>query len=365
MALFNRRRPIRRPAEPLAPVLDPAGWTNDEVSRADDWVHRISADEIGDLDRAVALVERRGLPIADVTRDDFALPVLAPTLAAIRDELLEGRGFALLRGVPVHRYTRLQSAIAFWGMGIHLGVPVSQNAKGHLMGHVTYFTEANDASGRRYYSKDVLPWHCDGVVDVIGLLCLHPAKSGGESAIVSSVTVHNAMLERRPDLVAAFAKPFPHDRYGEIPVGAKPFYEMPMFTYHSGYFSASYHGFQGTTRPHPGVPPRSPEVDEAIALFDQLASKLCFTMTFQQGDVQWLHNHVIVHSRKTAVEDYPEPERKRHLLRLRMMTPGGRPLSPAYLAWEGIDRDGVVPDRRHSGAVLAPGTVLRVPLEPE
>ena len=364
MALLHRSRPARRVARPLEPVIDPAGWTRDEVAASDDWQFPMSDAEIAELDGAVAAVEARGIPIAEITRNDFPLPLLAPKLAAIRDELLEGRGFALQRGVPVHRYTRLQSAIAFWGMGIYLGDPVSQNAKGHLMGHVTHFTESNDTSGRRYYSADILPWHCDGVVDVIGLLCLHPAKSGGESAIASSVTIHNAMLERRPDLVAAFAKDFHRNRYGEIPPGAEPSYAMPLFMYHEGYFSASYHGFQGTTRHHDGVPPRPPEIDEAIALFDQLATELCFTMTFRQGDIQWIHNHVVVHSRKTAVEDYPERERKRHLLRLRMMTPGGRPLSPSYFAWEHRTPDRIAPGQRHTGAVMAPGQVLSVPLEP-
>lgn len=364
MALLHRPRPARQPARPLQPVIDPAGWSSDEVARTDEWIFRMSEAEVAELDRAVADIEARGIPVADVQRSDFPLPLLGPKLAAIRDELLEGRGFAVQRGVPVHRYTRLQSVIAFWGMGIYLGVPVSQNAKGHLMGHVTHFTDANDASGRRYYSADILPWHCDGVVDVIGLLCLHPAKSGGESAIASSVSIHNAMLERRPDLVAAFARPFHRDRYGETPEGAAPSYAMPLFMYHDGYFSASYHGFQGTTREHAGVPPRPPEVDEAIALFDALASEMCFTMTFQQGDVQWINNHVVVHSRKTAVEDYPERERKRHLLRLRMMTPGGRPLSPAYFAWEDVQPDQIEPGRRHSGAVLRPGITFSIPLEP-
>ena len=122
---------------------------------------------------------------------------------------------------------------------------------------------------------------------------------------------------------------------------------MPMFMFHDGCFSASYHGFQGTTRRHAGVPPRPPEVDEAIACFDQLASELCFTMTFRQGDIQWLHNHVIVHSRKTAVEDYPEPNRKRHLLRLRIDDARRPAASPHYFAWEGGGR---IPGRRHSGA---------------
>lgn len=352
-----------RTALRLQPVVDPAGWNAGELARSTDWLYRLNAAEIADLDRAVAEIEARGLPLAGVRREQFALPVLSPALDAMRAELLDGRGFVLMRGVPVHRYTRLQSAIAFWGIGTYLGEPTSQNAQGHLLGHVIDTAgDADDPAGRGYYTAKMLPFHCDGVVDTVGLLCLQPAKSGGASAVCSTVTLYNTMLERRPDLVAVLSEPIYRDRKDEVPPGADPYYPLPVFNFHGGYLSTCYGNITSAQR-FPDVPRLSPELKEALASFDALARELCLTMEFQQGDVQLLNNFVIAHSRISAVEDYPEPERKRHLLRLRLMTPSGRPLPASFFAFENIPPEHA-PNRRHSGSILASGTVLTVPLEP-
>src|SRR5580704_15494165 len=125
---------------------------------------------------------------------------------------------------------------------------------------------------------------------------------------------------------------------------------MPIFNYHDGYLTTNYQGGNiRSARRFAELPRHSPELTGGLDLFSDLARELCFTMEFQRGDLQWLNNHVIVHSRITAVEDYPEPERKRHLLRLRMMTPGGRPLPPAFFAHENLPSENIVPSRRPSG----------------
>jgi hypothetical protein len=345
------------------PVIDPAGWTSAEMERSGDWLYRLNDAEVADLDRAVAVIEDGGLPLIDVRREHFPLSVLGTVLDAMRAELVNGRGFVLIRGVPVHRYTRLQSAIAFWGIGTYLGEPTSQNAEGHLLGHVIDTAGApDDPATRGYYTAKMLPFHCDGVVDTVGLLCLQAAKSGGASAVCSTVTLYNTMLERRPDLVAALSEPLYRDRKDEVPPGAEPYYLLPVFTFYDGHLSTCYGNITSAQR-FPELPRLSPLVIEALQMFDEFAHELCLTMEFQQGDIQLLNNHVIAHSRISAVEDYPEPERKRHLLRLRLMTPGGRPLSPAFFAFENIAPDRI-PNRRHSGSILGPRTVLSVPLEP-
>jgi hypothetical protein len=359
---------MRQAARPMQPVIDPAGWSKAEIEGSSDWCYVLNEREIADLDRAIAAIESRALPVGEIRREDFALPVLEPALAAMRDEVLDGRGFALIRGLPVERYTRLQSAIAFWGLGRYLGDPVSQNRHGHLLGHVIDLggNPAEVPTDRGYHTAEMLPFHVDGVVDTVGLLCLQPAKSGGQSALASSVAIHNVMLEKRPEFVAALGEPIYRDRRGEIPPGAQPYYAMPIFNYHDGYLTTNYQGGNiRSARRFAELPRHSPELTGGLDFFSDLARELCFTMEFQRGDLQWLNNHVIVHSRITAVEDYPEPERKRHLLRLRMMTPGGRPLPPAFFAHENLPSNQIVPGRRPSGTIVAPGTVLNVPLEPE
>jgi hypothetical protein len=359
--LISKR--VREPALPLQPVIDPAGWTKERVATSGDWCYRLHDDELADLDRAVEDIEARGSSLHTIGKGDFPLPVLGATLERLQGDLLDGRGFTVIRGVPVERYSRLQSVIAFWAIGSYFGNPVSTNAKGHLVGHVIDVADQiDDPSGRAYSTAKALPFHCDGVVDTVGLMCLQPARSGGESALASTVAIHNAMLARRPDLVAVLARPVYRDRHSEIPAGALPYYPLPVFNYHHGYFSASYHGQNRSLERYAELPPQPSEVGEALELFDSLAQELCFTMTFERGDVQLLNNHVIVHSRITAVQD--DPLRKRHLLRLRMMTPNGRPLSPAYFAFQNIPADRIPPRERHSGAILTPSTVVSVPLEP-
>jgi hypothetical protein len=361
-------KPARQPAERLKPVIDPAGWTKDEILSSTDWIHVLGDREIADLDRAVADIETHQIPLAEVRREDFDLPVLGPALEEMREEILNGRGFVLIRGVPVHRYTRLQNAIAFWGIGKHMGEPVSQNAKGHLLGHVKDLggDPAENPHDRGYHTAKMLPFHVDGTTDIVGLMCLQPAKSGGQSALASSVTIHNEMLKRAPELVNALSEPVYRDRRGEIPEGARPYYPLPVFNYFGGHLTTNWQGgnIQSAQR-FAELPPWSAELTAAVNMFDELAHELCFTMEFQQGDIQFLHNHVIVHSRITAVEDFPEPSRKRHLLRLRMSATDGRPLSPAFFAHENVDPQTIEPGRRPSCAIVAPGTVLKVPLEAE
>src|SRR5690606_33013351 len=150
-------------------------------------------------------VESRGIPLKDLTRTEFPLPRFAKTMAAFEDELLEGRGFVFLRGLPVEGRSIQQNAIAFLGLGSYLGQAVPQNAKGHLLEHVKNAGGDIDApTGRGYNSPNALGFHADSC-ELFSLMCLHPSKAGGEHRLCSSVTVYNEMLKRRPDMVEALA----------------------------------------------------------------------------------------------------------------------------------------------------------------
>lgn len=352
----------RQPARALQEVIDPAGWTKDDLAASDDWIYALNESEIADLDRAVAAVERAGTQLMDVERSGFELPVLGPALRSLRAEVIEGRGFALLRGVPVHRYSRLQSAIAYWGIGRYFGDPLSQNAKGHLLGHVKDLGDKslNNPTDRGYQTLDRLPFHIDPC-DVVGLLCLQPAKSGGESTITSSITIHNEMLRRDPALVAALSERVYRDRRGEVPAGSLPYYQMPVFNYHEGYLTTSWQGgYIRSTQRFEDVPRHSATLTAALDTFDELARDLSFAMDFRQGDIQLLHNHVIVHSRR-EFENHDDPALHRHLLRLWLVDPAGRPLPPAM-----FDRyPHMKPGQRPLGGIVVPGTVLKTPLEAE
>jgi hypothetical protein len=344
----------RAPAVAGQPVNDPGAWIGDEMIASDRWIHRLTEAEIADIDRAIDQVVARGLDIMDITRDEFPLPVLSTRLARIRAELLDGPGIALIRGFPVDRYNRAQTAAAFFGIGRHLGRPVSQNAKGHMLGHVKKLTDIDyntNASERGYRTNVNQRFHSDSC-DIVGLMCLQTPKSGGLSSVASSVAVYNAMLKRRPDLARALCEPMYWDRRGEVPVGKDPWYVLPVFNFRDGWFSCRYgRQYIDSTQRFEQVPRMTPQQVEALDMMDALLAELTMNMQFQQGDIQFLFNHVILHGR-TAFEDWPEPERKRHLMRLWLTIDGERPLPPVLA-------------ERVLGGIVTRDTVLKAPLEAE
>ena len=136
---FRPAERVREPAVAMQPVIDPAVWYADDLAADDDWIYELSATEVDEIRRAVAGIERRGQDILDIRAEDFPLPRLDEALGAIYDELHEGRGFVLIRGMPVAEFTKVQAGIAFWGLGTRFGRPLSQNPKGHMLGHVKDF----------------------------------------------------------------------------------------------------------------------------------------------------------------------------------------------------------------------------------
>jgi hypothetical protein len=296
-----------------------------------------------------------------ISPETFPLPRLAPVLAGVQRDLLDGRGFAVLRGLPVERYAVEESAVAYLGIGSHLGGFRSQNAKGHLLGHVRDLgLDIRQPTVRYYQTSRALEYHTDSC-DVVGLLCLRTSKSGGESCIVSSVALHDEMLRRSPEHWRALFNAFPTDRRGEVPPGMLPWFEVPVFNWHEGRLSTIYSG-QYIRSAQANFPEarRLTEVErEALSMLDELANDpaLHLKLEFRPGDMQFLHNHQILHSR-TDFEDWPEPERRRHLLRLWLAPREARPLPPAFAQRYGALTPG---DR---GGIIVRDTVLTFSLEP-
>jgi hypothetical protein len=344
-------------------ITGPSAWVGADMKKREaEWTFRFSADQLAELEAATAAVRARGLDLAAITRADFPLPTLGPVLDRLRGEVVNGRGFVLLRGLPVENRPVEESATLYWGLGSYFGSARSQNHKGHLLGHVydlgVGLSETNP-NLRSYQTAERQRFHIDRA-DLVALLCLKRAKSGGGSAIVSSMTLHNVMAERRPDLLERLYQPFPTDRRGEIPEGKAPFYEAPVFNAHDGHVSVLYSRLHiGSSQRFPEARQLAPEDWEALDMFGDLAGdpELRLDMNFMPGDVQILHNHTILHARG-AYEDWPEVERKRHLLRLWLCPPDARPLPPVFAEVYGQIAVG---DR---GGIICPGTKLHAPLMP-
>jgi hypothetical protein len=295
-----------------------SAWNGREMAQRRDWIHELSAAEIEDLDRAVAHARATGKPIGELSRADFPLGLLARSAEAWLDALDTGRGFVLVRGVPVERYGEEDASLAYWGLGLHLGRAVSQNAAGDLLGHVRDAgLERRDPTVRLYRTREPLAFHTDGS-DIVGLLCLRPAKSGGTSRIASSQEIYNEILSRRPDLIPALHEPFPFDRNGEEGPGDPPYFSLPICREAQGRLRTFYIGWYiRDSQRHAQAPRLTRAQSEAIDLIDEIAADpaIHLDMDFRAGDIQWLKNAAILHAR-TEFADYSEPERKRHLLRL-------------------------------------------------
>ena len=346
---------------PSGPIEGPAAWYGPDMDANQEWVRVFSGAELAELDAAMRGIQAQGLEVIDITRERFVLPTLAPVLNEIRQELLNGRGFTLLRGIPVDEYTTEEAAMVYYGLGVHLGHPVPQNAKGHVLGHVKDLGYHHEDTSVRIYQTTVRQtFHTDGC-DFVGLLCLKPAKKGGLSSIVSSTTIFNEMYKRRPDLAAVMFQPLAVDRRGEVPEGYKGYFDMPPLTWFEGKLSGYYvRRYIQSAERFDDVPKLTEKTLEALDLFDELANDdaLRLDMEFRPGDIQVLHNHQILHDR-TAFEDWPEPERKRHLLRLWLSPEGARPLPPYFIP----RYSSVEPGDPGRGGIRTPGQVLNAPLD--
>ena len=301
---------------PEAPFHCPQAWLGRDMAGSQDWIRPFDAAEIEELERAARAALATGKPLDALTREDFDLPLLSAASREWLGELAQGRGFLLLRGLPVKAWGLELSQAAYLGLGLAMGSLGSQNAAGDLLGHIRDTGEdPNDPSVRRYKTRREQPFHTDGA-DVIGLMCLQGAKAGGESRIVSSISVFNHILETRPDLVPLLFEPFYFDRNEEQAEGEDPAFPLPLAFYDGEQLRLFYVGWYiRDAQRHEQVPRLTPEQTELLDLIDATAEALSLDMEFEPGDIQLLKNSTMFHGR-AAFEDWDEPERKRHLLRL-------------------------------------------------
>lgn len=307
-------------------IESPANWQGAEITKRTDWIHDLTDDEITEIEEALRSVRARGIDIAEVSKENFSL-ALFPRIAERALEYLEnGPGMFLLRGLPVERHAVEDMRLIYWGLGKYLGTAVTQSRKGDVLGDVRDLNIYNDKLGRAYQARVAADFHTDSC-DVVGLLVLRTAKSGGLSKLVSSVAVHNEIARTRPDLLEILYQPF--QLYS--PDWGDTCWEQPIFSMHEGYYCCKTASpfIQLAQQRFPELPRLTPQQIEALELFKAIPNRpgVHFTMMFQPGDLQLLNNHVTLHGR-TAFEDYDEADRRRHLFRLWLSVPNSRPLSP-------------------------------------
>lgn len=335
-------------------ITGPSAWVGPDLQTSDDWIEHLDDDSLAEIDSALAGVEERGLSIP-FERDAFPLPRTSVLLERIADRLEDGLGFVLVRGIPRERYTAHQCELIYWGFAVNLGTPISQNTRGHLLGHVRDEGKSfEDPTVRGYQTSAKMDFHADQLpVDILGLFCVRDAKSGGESALVSVGAVHNTLLEERPDLLEVLYQPFNLDWRGEEPPGEPGWYTSPMFSYAGGKVTSritSRQYFNTVTRF--GDELALTDIQrEALDAVQDIANRpeLQLSMRMQPGDMQFLNNHAILHAR-TEFQDHEEDEMKRHLLRIWVAFPPEkrRTLAPELADRYRIVETGGIPARATS-----------------
>jgi len=327
------------------PIVGRSVWSGSDLQSNPDWIYVLEASHLDELDAAVRWM--RHLAVEQITRADFELPTLAPMLAAMSDELENGRGVARLRGLPVGSHASTDIQRMLWAVALHLGVPVYQNPRGELLSVIEDLSMDPDPSknfagetgvksaGAKALSTDSLNFHTDGA-DVIGLLCVRNAARGGESKIASTAKAYNEILTRRPDLLEVLFS----DWWHLSPRIAGDTYRMPLFGIADGKLTSSWSPANlRKAHEYGDTPPLTPLQQDALALLLEIQEEHCARLPFEPGDAQFLNNHVVSHGR-TSFENGPDRASSRAMMRVWVSTPDSRPLPASFEVLWGETRPG-------------------------
>jgi hypothetical protein len=336
-------------------------WRGPDIAESSKWAHTFTSQEIKTLkDAADAVIDRE---IVSLGSDDFDLCELDTVLQGCRAELTDGYGFVLLRGLPVADWPVARTARVYWAICSRIGLPIAQNPVGNLLGHVIDVGgDSAHPHQRAHQSSDNLPFHTDIGAEIASLLCLHNARSGGESHLVSSSALWNKLVATRPDLAETLTHPFHLDRRGEVIEGQEPCFVMPAFIPTADRILSCYNPrFVHSAQRFKQVPRLTHSQVEALDTVMALANeeKFKLKMDFCPGDIQLINNFQLLHSR-SEYKDWPEPDRRRHLWRVWLCVPGGKPIPDALYARFGADEE----TGRPQGTNLPPGIKFTAPLDP-
>lgn len=318
-----------------APAGGPTLWQGDQFTRDRSWIHELSPADVADLEAGLAAVRQSNVSPTGFTREEFPLGDFAAKIEGVLEEVQNGRGFAIFRGLPVERYERADLEKIYWGIGAYMGQVISQNAKGDLIAEVTdkgadYKSAVND---RGYMSKDKLNPHVD-TSDMTALLCLRTAGTGGMSSLTSSAAVYNEILANHPELLELYYRGFHHDLRGEGPTGSfdeVTHNRIPVFSYFEGLLSCCYNDKIMRSAHDKIGKPLTPKEVAAIDLLLEIAERDTLRCDFelQVGDIQFINNYVLLHAR-SAFESDPDPAARRCLLRMWMNCRNPRPLASNF-----------------------------------
>ena len=320
-------------------IETPAAWVGADFEGDDSWVHVLSDAALDAIDLALRRLDDAATSDLSFSKADFPLGTFSAELAGYADELEDGRGFFLLRGLPVERYSEDELRAIYFGIGLHLGTPVGQNPQGDILGTVMNVGDPQDKNTRVFQTNLYLPYHTDPS-DVVGLLCLRKAQRGGLSSLVSAAAVYNAILDQAPEHLGLFYRAYHYAHLRTDGVG-----QSPIFSYYDGKLSCRYLRQYIELGHEQRAQPLSAVEREALDLFDRAsqAEQMRIDMMLQPGDMQFANNYAVLHSR-SAFEDADDLNERRKLLRLWLKMPNARALAPEFPGRNGFE----VPEQNHA-----------------
>jgi hypothetical protein len=303
-------------------IQHPMAWRSRDLVSKETFSRQLGADHLLELDEFVARTRNR--PVEDISHAEIQAPKLLEFMDSARDQVMSGLGLIVITGADLQRYSRDEFERISWALGLYFGLPISQSVFGERIAHVRQ--EAHNPSGRGYRTNRELTCHTD-TPDVLGLMCIQTAKSGGLSTVVSALALHNEFVAKYPHHLEPLYRGFPFYRLGqELPgQGTVSEYDVPIFCNVKGVVSCMYvpHLLRKAQEPLGRVMPS--DLQAAMARFDELclSPEFSFSFAFERGDIFFINNRTLLHSR-TTYEDHDDPELKRDLLRLWIDVPKGR-----------------------------------------
>ena len=320
------------------PLTGPAAWRGEDLRDASQWTLHFSTSDIADIEQALAHARSTGRNMAELRPEDFPLQQLPATLRAVADELENGKGFQLLRGLDVSRYSEADLHTIYYGLGLHMGTPVCQNPRGDLLGLVAHVGDAENKNTRVYETNLYLPYHSDPS-DVVGLLCVRKAKAGGVSSLISVAAMYNEILAHHIEYLGLYYRMWYFSHLCE-PLPSL----SPIFSMNEGKLSCRYLRQYIELGHEIRELPLSRVEIEALDIFDSLMTRedLRLDMMLEPGDIQFANNYAVLHSR-TSFVDHDALEQRRELQRLWLKMPNARTLAPEFPGRNGFPRPETMP----------------------
>ncbi|KAL4975015.1 hypothetical protein BDW66DRAFT_167438 [Aspergillus desertorum] len=304
--------PRKVPAGWPTQLSGPLVWDRGDFPDENEYVYYLTDKDKIEISDALETFKGFGLGGHEVSQATFPLPSLGKELIKLRNDVYDGRGFAIVRGLDPDAYTMEDLTVVYLGISSYIGERRGkQDQRGSMLMHVI---KRGDEQRDIQYSEDK-PFHTDTVTDCLCLFTRSLSEKGGRSILASAWTVYNEIAATRPDIIHVLAQPnWPFDTFGRSP----PYYTRPVLFYHDNKLITSFSrrllvGHVPFDKRTPGIPGLTEAQAEALDMIHFVARKHEITPRIERGDLRFINNMAVLH-RREAFEN--SGGNARHLIRI-------------------------------------------------